>query len=1406
MGKVRFSAWGTRRRQAAVRLGLACVLAVGLVATANVNKALAAEPGAAESQPLADGATVTHVVSTADDLTKAYENIAASPDAEATIELTTNVTPAEDGKATLGVAGKHVTYTSSEGGSYSLSTVQPHLVGDVTVQNVALKGGSVFAEGHTLEFGEQYNGTGLRLYGGSDQDLDLTTNDDADGSTHLIIRAGKFKSIVGGNKDTFTQGENHEYADWSDPDENKHTTLTGDVLIEVYGGSFGGSYNIDVGDTCCNTDVTPCKLYGGGLGSDTIGDVTINVYGLDAASGYNCNIVGGGFGMAGGADDQTLYVDAIKHTGIVNGNVNLNLLGGNIAEFYGGGWPGGSAYKKQLNVSSERAAQRQYHREEVAVVTGDVNIVMGGTMTLCQNQSQGWGGSYASTIKGDVNVTIKDNAKLAARYALNNGGAPTPQSMNDLDGTYAQYYDGMYTGSGWDSGFYACGQYDIICGSVNVDIQGGYAWSVQGTPFTDPFAELPVAKTEIRNEKGAPYGIDITVSGGMVHDLWGDYEGGKIADGIRYTQTGGEVFSVNVFDGRNSSLKAGSKVDVVMSGGVVYNMVGQYSRMRDGVTSTITFEPGTGTDPVKLGYLVGFNQVTAAEGSNTLIDAVAVMEAYQIDPKKYGATSDVPFYENVYDLSVEKDALLTTCKTDTNLLGDAEVSGGTWIAYGPVTIGESVSQSGGTVFLAQPSEVKGNAAFSGNAELRLPVVNDNNYAGSDDPAIPLRIGGTASGVCQMLTVDADDWTSAVAPAEGDNYIVGFAPNGTGNGANQDNPVQGTFVLGNDDAVAQGYFLKRVTDPGNAANYMWRVAKGEPPATLVAPTAVSLTAYEGGEGSEANAADALPDPVWRSDAEGWTVTVDGAAWDVAAQGAPFQWGYFPQGSDDEQTNAAKHGVYKLRAWALEGDPEVLATDADGSRYELDLGEEPVVVSDAAGDLVTVSVRDVTADDAAVDGLSEDVFKDVFGYDSSAASGASTLAAGDGLFNEFGTQDGTCSQTEPHAHVPEGTTLYKNGNPQLPLESGAKIALLWDELLSDVLGADAQAQALHAKALAAANMSDPDGHEFKYTDLVDMADGNVWVGTAAAADGTPGAATTVFWPYPEGVTDDDEVAVVRFTNLTRDYTVTMNEDALETAVASSTAEKLAVTKTDTGVLFEIPSQGFGPIEMLWEGNGGGGVTPPPSGGDPDDSESSLPDFDVDKKLTGRGLVDGEFDFAIELVKGDKADVSTACVNGENDAEGNVTFEGGVVFKDEGVFEFELSEVLPADDDPEAAGTQHDGVTYDEDTYRLVATVTEDEAADKLVVSWDAPKSVAFENVYEDGENPDVPDTPDTPDMPDEPEDPDTPQTPSGPEEPDADTDSDVPSLPDTGDIAPIAMLAIGGAGTAALAAGVLMRRRK
>ncbi|MDM8246182.1 SpaA isopeptide-forming pilin-related protein [Collinsella tanakaei] len=116
---------------------------------------------------------------------------------------------------------------------------------------------------------------------------------------------------------------------------------------------------------------------------------------------------------------------------------------------------------------------------------------------------------------------------------------------------------------------------------------------------------------------------------------------------------------------------------------------------------------------------------------------------------------------------------------------------------------------------------------------------------------------------------------------------------------------------------------------------------------ILPTAVGLVAYEGGLGShndpDAGAGDALPEPVWRAQWEGWTITVDGEAWNSSEKGMPFNWGYFDDSienptPEDVANTPADKGEYVLRAWPLEGNPEVLATDAEGKVYLLDLDPE------------------------------------------------------------------------------------------------------------------------------------------------------------------------------------------------------------------------------------------------------------------------------------------------------------------------------------------------------------------------------------------------------------------------------------------------------------------------------------
>lgn len=354
------------------------------------------------------------------------------------------------------------------------------------------------------------------------------------------------------------------------------------------------------------------------------------------------------------------------------------------------------------------------------------------------------------------------------------------------------------------------------------------------------------------------------------------------------------------------------------------------------------------------------------------------------------------------------------------------------------------------------------------------------------------------------------------------------------------------------------------------------AQWERVATPLAPKAVSLVAYEGGEGSTANPDDALPEPVWRFEAEGWTLYVNGVKQDQGA--AAFQWGYFAAGSETEQTFAAKKGVYKLRAWPLEGDPEVVAQGSDGKWYILDLDGDTTVV-DEADNAVTVSVRDVVNGEEA-EALSTEVLKPVVDGGGHAAV---TRAA--------------CAEGGAHAHVAVGTGFEKNGIDGLPVADPSKVSLLYDDLIPNVLGGADRMGALDEKARAEVGgefASGDYGKDFKYLDLVDKSDGNLWVATADGSD------TTVFIPYSGDMTADKTISVVRFTGLTRDYTVGGSDGDVDAAVSASSATELDVTKSDGGITFTIPSGQFGPIELMWTGDSGaeGPDIPNPPVIDPDE----------------------------------------------------------------------------------------------------------------------------------------------------------------------------------------------------------------
>ena len=345
-------------------------------------------------------------------------------------------------------------------------------------------------------------------------------------------------------------------------------------------------------------------------------------------------------------------------------------------------------------------------------------------------------------------------------------------------------------------------------------------------------------------------------------------------------------------------------------------------------------------------------------------------------------------------------------------------------------------------------------------------------------------------------------------------------------------------------------------------------------------AENLTVYEGGLGSNnsTSVGDALPEPTWAGQIGDYEVTVDGKEWNIQTQGLPFKWEYQDENGNKVESSA-RVGEYGLHVYPLDG---YEGKDVFVNGKLLVLPEDGLKVS-------TVKVRDIT-DDEKADTLSSDLFKKVYDYESPQEEQNFLYKAWDKFISflgfdkdndnisDNGTHTDKCNMAEPHAHVKQGTKFLKNGVNELPVNDNARIALLWDDLLENVLGSQERMEKLHDKSLQAINEDifnrvGTIHREFKYIDLVDMNDGNVWVGTVNDV--------TVYVPYPAGVDKTDEIAVTYYDGLTRDYTIDMNNADLDVEIDNSNAHPVNnLRKTDTGILFDVPSKQFGPVEIMWQ----------------------------------------------------------------------------------------------------------------------------------------------------------------------------------------------------------------------------------
>lgn len=156
-----------------------------------------------------------------------------------------------------------------------------------------------------------------------------------------------------------------------------------------------------------------------------------------------------------------------------------------------------------------------------------------------------------------------------------------------------------------------------------------------------------------------------------------------------------------------------------------------------------------------------------------------------------------------------------------------------------------------------------------------------------------------------------------------------------------------------------------------------------------------------------------------------------------------------------------------------------------------------------------------------------------------------------------------------------TFYTNDDESREVDAEG-IQLLDDSLLTDL--GDGRQELMEQKA--ADYLGDPgEGqayrYDFHYLDLVDAYNGNAWVSASYG--------TTIYLPYPEGVTKDTAeslgVKVVHYPGLHREYGIA-GQAEVEEALAACELETMNVEFTDAGIKFETERAGFSPFAIVWK----------------------------------------------------------------------------------------------------------------------------------------------------------------------------------------------------------------------------------
>lgn len=162
-------------------------------------------------------------------------------------------------------------------------------------------------------------------------------------------------------------------------------------------------------------------------------------------------------------------------------------------------------------------------------------------------------------------------------------------------------------------------------------------------------------------------------------------------------------------------------------------------------------------------------------------------------------------------------------------------------------------------------------------------------------------------------------------------------------------------------------------------------------------------------------------------------------------------------------------------------------------------------------------------------------------------------------------------KPAVMAPRGTTYAINGGDVQVADTDG-VALLFDAVIDHADENRTELLQNRAEAYFADKDVEPEtgnkfAYEFKYLDLVDQNNGNVWV--KASND------VTIYWPLPEGA-DTNTLKVLHFKDLHRE----MATADIESQIEQCDVEAIDVEVVGSHVTFKIGSSGFSPFALVWQ----------------------------------------------------------------------------------------------------------------------------------------------------------------------------------------------------------------------------------